>query len=226
MSTKQCEKCGKQVNQRYASRFTPGKWICIECSSSENLNSESSITDPMAVMLGTRKKTSTKLTLLAFGAVILVVLIIAFQNKDRQQKSAWTAESQISDNYQPTVSKHFDESRLISSDGVSEDEQTIERYTSLLSQAPSQYKETQFEITTITLNSKRILAEEGTRLTCEQLLEAMNTILPNELRNQTQKYSEVLSSYIILRKSNQYTHEQAVKSLNEIMDALVRASSK
>ena len=35
MSTKSCESCGKEVNQRYASKYKQNHWLCKECKEEE-----------------------------------------------------------------------------------------------------------------------------------------------------------------------------------------------
>ena len=35
MSTKPCLNCGKEVYQRYTSKYKPNHWLCIECKEKE-----------------------------------------------------------------------------------------------------------------------------------------------------------------------------------------------
>jgi len=35
MSTKPCESCGKEVKQRYTSKYKPNHWLCFECKEEE-----------------------------------------------------------------------------------------------------------------------------------------------------------------------------------------------
>jgi len=37
MATKPCENCGKQVQQRYASKYIPDHWLCSECKEKEKV---------------------------------------------------------------------------------------------------------------------------------------------------------------------------------------------
>lgn len=93
----------------------------------------------------------------------------------------------------------------------------VKRFESLLEKLDQKYPENEEQIGNISANVKKILREEkGIEETLTNIMEGMNLVFSG---TSPVKYSEAVSSYIVLR-DNEYNHDKAVSGLTKVLNAM------